>query len=209
MVKVKTEPDDREDVQLYTVNIDSIMTGQEFVCNNDTSEILSLKKLNNDMFYELQKGKESNRSMRAANESLHLKLCSVGKEKDRLQAVNKELQSKLLSTQDDKRHLEVEIGTMNLKLSSTQKEKQRLFARCQELQKGINQSQICVEQLDDKEHDGYYEVDQILDHKMKRKIRCYLVRWANYDPSYDSWVPETDLNCGDILDGYKKMRNLN
>ena len=39
--------------------------------------------------------------------------------------------------------------------------------------------------------DNQYEVENILDHDRRRR---YLVRWAGYDQSEDSWVKEQDIH---------------
>jgi len=47
--------------------------------------------------------------------------------------------------------------------------------------------------------DNQYEVEKILDH---HKQRGYLVRWAGYDQSSDSWVKERDIHR-DLIKDYK------
>ena len=43
--------------------------------------------------------------------------------------------------------------------------------------------------------DGYeeYEIDHIVDSKLYRKQRRYLVRWKGYGPESDTWLPESEL----------------
>lgn len=45
--------------------------------------------------------------------------------------------------------------------------------------------------------DNQYEVEKILDHD---KRRGYLVRWAGYDQSKDSWVGERDIQNGALAE---------
>jgi hypothetical protein len=47
--------------------------------------------------------------------------------------------------------------------------------------------------------DNQYEVEKILDHDRRRG---YLVRWAGYDQSEDSWVKEQDIHK-DLVKEYK------
>lgn len=51
-----------------------------------------------------------------------------------------------------------------------------------------------------------YAVSKLLDHKFVRNTRKFLVRWAGYDESYDSWVSETDLKCHSLLKAYLKEK---
>lgn len=50
--------------------------------------------------------------------------------------------------------------------------------------------------------DGSYEVEDIIDHKIEKKVRHFLVRWKNCPPSDDTWEPESSLDCPDIVQKY-------
>lgn len=169
----------------------------EDVCKNLTSEIASLKTVNNDMFYELQKAKESIKFFEVENQAL--------KSKNAIEV--REFEEKVQSAEQKLVALQTEVQFVKSQLETSKKENIYLKAKCQELQLGIDQSQTDTN-VSDKENSGNYEVDQILDHKMKRKSRFFLVRWAGYDPSHDSWVVEDNLCCPNILERYKKMRNI-
>lgn len=47
-----------------------------------------------------------------------------------------------------------------------------------------------------------YEVERLLDDKIVRGKRKFLVHWKNFGSEYDTWENEHNLNCPDILQGY-------
>lgn len=47
-----------------------------------------------------------------------------------------------------------------------------------------------------------YEVEAIVDHKRKGEIKYFKIRWKNYDASSDTWEPEEDLCCPDLIEKY-------
>ena len=54
-----------------------------------------------------------------------------------------------------------------------------------------------------------YEVEKLVAHRRRARGLQFLVRWAGYDPSEDSWVDEADLaNAPDILALYKSQNGL-
>lgn len=203
MVKVKTEPDDSGYVEVEAValavtkkknNADHIDEMQECL----VSEISALKTSNNEMFYELQKTKESLKLLESENEKLKSTNSAL-----------RDCDDKLKSTENQVAKLKSEVHKIKLQLDTSERDNRLLQARCEEFQKGIYQNQTSDNQSEKEEANGIYEVEQILDHKMKRKTRLYLVRWAKYDPSHDSWVTESNLNCSEILKKYKKLRKIN
>lgn len=52
-----------------------------------------------------------------------------------------------------------------------------------------------------------YEVETILDDRIKYRQREYLIHWKGYDSSHDSWVKESKLSCPKILLKYLKSIN--
>ena len=53
-----------------------------------------------------------------------------------------------------------------------------------------------------------YEVDSIIGHKRDRRTGKlnYLVRWKDYSPLHDSWLPEVALkNAPDVVREYCKL----
>ncbi|KAM8721629.1 hypothetical protein ACLKA7_007502 [Drosophila subpalustris] len=57
---------------------------------------------------------------------------------------------------------------------------------------------------DDKE-EAEFEVEAIVGHKTKRGESFFLVRWKGYGKDDDSWEPEAELNCDDLIEEYRKI----
>ena len=60
---------------------------------------------------------------------------------------------------------------------------------------------------------GEYEVEDILDHRQRRRGRSlhveYLVKWRGYDVFEATWEPESNLaNCSRMLNAYLQRRGL-
>lgn len=53
-----------------------------------------------------------------------------------------------------------------------------------------------------------YEVERLMDHEVKRNRICFLVRWKGFGSDQDSWEPESNLNCPEILSAYKKKNKI-
>ncbi|KAJ6640036.1 Chromatin-associated protein SWI6 [Pseudolycoriella hygida] len=50
------------------------------------------------------------------------------------------------------------------------------------------------------EEDSDYEVERILDVRSEEnKSREFLIRWKDYETKYDSWEPEENLSCVDLI----------
>ncbi|KAH8386827.1 hypothetical protein KR093_002804 [Drosophila rubida] len=49
-----------------------------------------------------------------------------------------------------------------------------------------------------------FEVEAIVGHKSKRGESFFLVRWKGYGKNDDSWEPEAELNCNDLIQEYRK-----
>lgn len=49
-----------------------------------------------------------------------------------------------------------------------------------------------------------YEVEAVVDHRVRGRFTEYKVRWKGYGPMDDSWVPEAELNCDSLLNKYFK-----
>ena len=55
-----------------------------------------------------------------------------------------------------------------------------------------------------------YEVESILDSKVLRGKRFFLIKWKGYDSSENTWEPESNLsNSNDLLNSFKVSEKIN
>jgi hypothetical protein len=52
-----------------------------------------------------------------------------------------------------------------------------------------------------------YEVERIVDHRETTKGRQYLLKWAGYPESDNTWEAESDLHCSVLLRAYWNEKN--
>lgn len=57
---------------------------------------------------------------------------------------------------------------------------------------------------DDDEVEEEWEVDKIIDYAEEKKGRVFRIRWKGFGPKHDTWEPEENLNCKDIIDKFMK-----
>lgn len=81
--------------------------------------------------------------------------------------------------------------------------KRLLEARNNQLKRGIDQQKLAKKQnKNENDDDDVYEVEKLVDHKMKNGIRFYLVHWAGYSEQHDTWEKEDNLDCPELLNTY-------
>ena len=51
-----------------------------------------------------------------------------------------------------------------------------------------------------------YEVEKILDHRLFRKNKQYLVKWKDYGTEFNSWEPETNISAPELVQLYVQSR---
>ncbi|KAG0723307.1 Chromobox 5 [Chionoecetes opilio] len=54
-----------------------------------------------------------------------------------------------------------------------------------------------------------YEVESVVDHRVRGRFTEYKVRWKGFGPREDSWVPEAELSCDNLLNKYFKRAGRN
>ena len=61
----------------------------------------------------------------------------------------------------------------------------------------------------------WFEVEKIIDERNKptkssnrnsESMKEYLVRWKGYDPTYDSWIPASDIGSGQLIYDFREKR---
>lgn len=61
------------------------------------------------------------------------------------------------------------------------------------------------ESSDDEASQEEYEVERIIDVYFKKNgEKEFLVRWKGYSAKEDTWEPEANLNCKDLIESYLK-----
>jgi len=66
---------------------------------------------------------------------------------------------------------------------------------------------ISLSESSAEESDKEYEVESILDHRKKHERGAnmeYKIRWKGYSKAHDTWEPEDNLDCKDMLADYHK-----
>lgn len=59
---------------------------------------------------------------------------------------------------------------------------------------------------DAEEKEEEYEVETIIDDKMQKRKKYYLVKWKDYGGDENEWVLKSNLHCKDLLDEYEKSK---
>ncbi|GJQ78944.1 hypothetical protein Trydic_g111 [Trypoxylus dichotomus] len=54
-----------------------------------------------------------------------------------------------------------------------------------------------------------HEVEAIVDEKMVRGVKHYLIRWKGYSEDADTWEPESTVNCPDLIKQFLSNRKNN
>lgn len=95
------------------------------------------------------------------------------------------------------------ISAEQKEISKLKKQNSILVARLKQAESGISQKEE-INKHDDQEKPevGVYEVERLLDHKMQKNKRLFLVRWKGFDKEHDTWEPESNLNCPAVLHSY-------
>ncbi|KAI9243383.1 hypothetical protein EDC94DRAFT_531469 [Helicostylum pulchrum] len=69
----------------------------------------------------------------------------------------------------------------------------------------LNEIEMGIENDDDDEN---FEVEKILDHRKFKKRMKFLIKWKNYDETYNEWIWQEDFNETFIIDEYLASINF-
>ncbi len=62
---------------------------------------------------------------------------------------------------------------------------------------------IEISEDEDEDPDAEYEVERLIDCREKRNgTREFLVHWKGWSKKFDSWEPEDNLSCQDLIDKF-------
>lgn len=131
------------------------------------------------------------------------KIQLMTRENEELRAGHEKETQKPLNTTNKKNHGEREIAQLKM-------DKNVLEARLKQAECGMRRAEKFKkrEEQNKQSDDDDYEVEKILDHKMQKGKRFFLVRWTGFGPEEDSWEPEANLNCEKILQNYLKQNKI-
>ncbi|XP_013384181.1 chromobox protein homolog 1-like isoform X1 [Lingula anatina] len=58
----------------------------------------------------------------------------------------------------------------------------------------------------EEEEEEEYEVERVVDVRVRGGQREYLIKWKNYPDSENTWEPENNLDCPDLIADYEEKR---
>lgn len=128
-----------------------------------------------------------------------------------LESLNRDkakLLSDLLTTREDYDRVcsslnekEAELADVKNKYAKLLAEKdlqiQKLYLKC--AKKKSNEKEMAS---------NVFNVEKILAHKIVNGQRLFLVRWELFGPEHDTWEPENNFFCKQILNEYKKQNKI-
>lgn len=167
--------------------------------NNLIATIVSLKSENNQLCYQLN---EKNAELAVLKTKSEKKEQSIIELNAKLSLVVSDLKS----VEDNAAKLQKDFNDKQKVIDSLNVDKKILTARMKQLESGalLNSSMNNKKKSDD---ENIYVVDQLIDDKMKGKIRYYRVRWQGYGSDDDTWEKAENLSCPSILQKYLKSKS--
>lgn len=146
VIRVKIEPNNDDDVlQIKEIPAKSQAQRDDSLHllkpnNKETllSELISVKEANNDLFYQLQKERETVENLRAENASLRVKVnCVIARNHDLSRELDK-LKNRELSMLKKEETVTEQVKTEGARTKSSREVKRRLDARSNQVQPGAS-----------------------------------------------------------------------
>lgn len=159
------------------------------------AELSSIRSKYSRIFFEHEKLKEKVKSLESENVELVEKIacleqkCATPQKNEKKDKNEHSLESQLSELKIQK---SVSPSRSNQAVAGSSKKKT--------IEKNIHQNA--------KKNKADYEVERLMDHKPKRNRMFFLVRWKGFGSDQDSWEPESNLHCPEILRAYKKKNKI-
>lgn len=152
------------------------------------AELSSLRSKYNHTVFEFEKLKETVKSLQLEKVGLLEKIASLEQEKSQKCSAT-QTNENIVENIDS---LETTLSELKVKTVSDQNKQFSIVAHLRSTRK----------------EESVYEVEQILNHKNKKSKRLFLVRWKGYGPNEDTWEPESNLCCPEILNAYLENHKI-
>lgn len=190
---------------------------EKIQCHTTNTQIEYLKKEKEQIIKDLV-------TIKGENQKLTLQLQQKSREIDKLKA---ESSATISSLTRDVQRMSSEIEQFKQQLSCEKSKNQKQMTSINDLhrEKSMLSAQISglqsTAQLhqgdkdnknnnsEDDDDDEECEVECILDHRIYKRYRKFLVRWKGFSSEEDLWLNEKDLHCPNILMSYLKKHDLN
>lgn len=152
------------------------------------AELSSLRSKYNHTVFEFEKLKETVKSLQLEKVSFLEKIASLEQEKSQ-KCTTIQTNENIVENIDS---LETTLSELKVKADTDQNKQFGVVAYLRSNRK----------------EESVYEVEQILNHKNKKSKRLFLVRWKGYGPDEDTWEPEPNLCCPEILNAYLENHKI-
>lgn len=168
--------------------------------SNLVAEIVSLKSENQKICFELNKKKNELIIFKQENEQKFRQL------NEQITALSSKLKVaeaeayELKKTTSEKQALDAK------RISDLISENKVLTARIKQIQSGALLNSPSVKEHSVHEDPDVFEVEKVIDDRMKGKKREYLIRWKGYGPKDDTWEKADNLMCPSILEDYMESK---
>lgn len=172
------------------------------------ADYLSVKSDNQRIYYELQKKDEIILQHDNTQKELNTLVSALKNKVEELKikdkqnvSAEKDLSEQLARTKEQLSAQSKESDETKKKIDSLLKKNKVLQARINQIQTGINPNRPDREE-------NLFDVDYIVDHKIKYKKRYFLIRWEGFGKETDSWEPEKNVKHLQIYRDYLKKKNI-
>lgn len=185
IVRVKREDDDDNDE----------------TSNENENEARSKDQCTAQLLVELQTSREAYNKIYSQNqkdkENAEIKQHELQKVIGELKSFNSQLNRQNLQLNADLNVLKTESQKFKSQCSQLGKENIKLKADLKKLEKSTARTASV-------ETDKEFDVEQLLDHKIKNGEQYFLVKWKGYASKYNSWEKRSSLSCPRLLSNYFK-----